>query len=200
MIRTRGQKQKSQRKTQRKNQRGGNGDGGYGFHGAAFNTTMGTPVETRIGDYTQCNDLRAANTPEIGHLKTVQFGGACMSCGAAVPPMQNQKGGGGGHGGYAVNVHDNSLIGMVSSRTPYPCPPPSVANQVGGSSVSDQIVSYKTGFGYVTPYNSNNANFAEVTGYDRTVMAGGRRTYKNKNKSKSKSKKMKHRHTKRCSH
>ena len=195
------------RRTARK-QKGG-GDAAHGYTGPAGIAAAGVPFESRGASYSQCGDLRGAG-PDITSMKTVQFGGRRSrsrsrtqrggSCGCmAWPPTQGQKGGGGGTGGYGFTL-DNSLGKVYADVARAPCPPAPREHQIGGASPSAMsdfgVVSYKSGYGFgpASVMSTNSAHYLGELGYgyDRTVIAGGRRTQRRRSGRKHKKGSRKH--------
>jgi hypothetical protein len=187
-----GRKSKRTRRAQR-----GGGDGAYGFTGVDSMSAAGTPLDTRGASYTQCGwDARVS--PDVSAYKTVQFGGRSRrrasrrltrasrrfrhqrggACGCmAAPPMQAQRGGGGGTGGFSFGL-DNSIGKVYSSLNVGACPPAPRESQIGGAAVDDiGIVSYKSGYGFgpASVYSTASAHYLDKLPYDRTVLTGGSR-------------------------
>lgn len=138
-------------KGSRSTQRGG----GFSFTGPAFDPAKGlAPVESRAA-YDDC-----AN----------QIGGGCNGgCGGSYPPMQ--RGGGGGTGGYTIDVTSNALGKVHDGYIVAPCP------QRGGA---DPVSSYPVGYGFgpqgavETP--SGSAHYLDPLPYGQQCMGGGARS------------------------
>lgn len=168
------------RRTRRRGNRKQRGGDYYGYTGPAFSAAAGVPVESRTID-THCGDLRGAG-PDVTAFKTVQFGGKkktrhgrrAQRGGACGCNALQQRGGGGGTGGFGFNISNNDLGKMYSSLSVGACPPA----QRGGAAADELgAVSYKTGYGFgpASVVSTPSAHYLNPLGYDRTVMAGGKR-------------------------
>jgi hypothetical protein len=160
----------NRRKTQRK-QRGGSPT--FAYTGETIQAAGGAPFPVWSAANPHCGtDLRVA--PLVGgrrsHRKRNQSqsqrksqrGGGCACAGG--------KQWGGSSGGYHPLLN-NDVGKMIPAFVRAPCLTP----QVGG----DLISSVPSGYGLVTPYNSDNANFMEYKSYGRSMMGGKRRSKKN---------------------
>jgi hypothetical protein len=195
MVKSRKQKQRSRKRTQRKQkaqkkQRGG-GDGAYGFHGPAF-MAGAVPYATRDASYTQCGWDSYRIPPQVG-------GGCGCAGGAAGARLltltpEEQRGGGSGNGGHAIDIADNALGKTYAGYIVPPCPPAPHANPLRGGAASPPLApptpnsvvvnnvehSYKTGFTH-TPadvYSTPSAHFLGHQGYIRTMSGGRRKSHK----------------------
>ena len=160
----------NRRKTQRK-QRGGSPT--FAYTGETIQAAGGAPFPVWSAANPHCGtDLRVA--PLVGgrrrrsqrkrsqSQRKSQRGGGCACAGG--------KQWGGSSGGYHPLLN-NDVGKMIPAFVRAPCLTP----QVGG----DLISSVPSGYGLVTPYNSNNANFMEYKSYGRSMMGGKRRSKKN---------------------
>lgn len=161
---------KSMRRTRRRPQRGA----GWGYNGPAFQPAGGmAPEAARAAVDTGC-DFPERPAPQVGG------GCGCM----AAPPIQQQRGGGSGTGGYGF-VLDNSMGGKVyADLTRGPCP-----TQSGGSMRAEPVVSYPSGYGYNTAsaveIGGGTAHYLEQVPYGRQCMGGGSRSRKRSGRRKA---------------
>jgi len=183
----------------RKSQTGGD----YGFSGPAFMSAAGAPVESRL-DQLDCMEV-AREAPKLtgGARRSKkqrnqrnqknQKGGAC-GC-------NQQRGGGGGTGGYSVDVTNNDLIGYAGfTRGDCAAVPPraqyggsrrkqSKRQQKGGAVPSAAAVyglqSYPTGYDMNVPVevDKGTAHYMDWTAYDNTCKGGSRRNRKQKKRN-----------------
>ena len=150
--------------------------GGFSFTGPAFDPAKGlAPVESRTF-YDDC-----AN----------QIGGGCNGgCPGSYPPMQ--RGGGGGTGGYTIDVTSNALGKVHDGYIVAPCP------QRGGG--GEIVSSYPAGFGFgpkgavETP--SGSAHYLDPLPYGQQCMGGGARSRRHRSASRKGSRSAHRRHRK----
>ena len=194
----------SKRTTRRQRQRQQSQRGGdYGFSGPAFVSASGAPVESRM-DQIDCMEV-ARPAPAIGGARRSkkQRGGAC-GCNAQ---RGGQRGGGGGTGGFSVDVGSNDIGKMYSAVIPGNCATvPSRAmvggrrrrqqkqkNQRGGDSAASVygLQSYSAGFDLNKPVEipGGSAHYLDWTAYDNTCKGGARRSKKAKAKKAKKQRK-----------
>lgn len=172
------------RKHRRFQQRGGDG---YGYQGAAF-APVGSmaPVESRVG-FSHCGFPTRPGSLVGGarhkgsrsaRRSRRQRGGVCS--GGCTPGIQ--YGGGGGTGGYAINVSSNDIGKMYASVDARPCPGPERPGaQAGGANMMDTRVvsSFPAGYGFApdsaVEVGHGTAHYLNPISYGRQCMGGGRR-------------------------
>ena len=167
------------RKLRKRGQKGGD----YGFSGPAFMSAAGAPIESRM-DQIDCMAVeRPAPTLQASYggarrSRKSQKGGAC-GCNAL---RLQQTGGGGGTGGYSVDVGANDIGKLYSAVTPGNCATVPL-RAVGGSRRSQRggatygLQSYTAGYDMNRPVEAGggSAHYLDWTVYDKTCKGGARR-------------------------
>lgn len=163
--------------------------GDYGFSGPAFMSAAGAPVESRM-DQIDCMMVdRPAPTLQASYggarRSRKQKGGAC-GCNSL-----RQTGGGGGTGGFSMDVMNNDL-GKYSAFTPGNCATVPARAMVGGSRKNQQkqkqrrqrggseaygLQSYTAGYDMNRPVEAGggSAHYMDWSVYDKTCKGGARK-------------------------